>query len=150
MFHLKPNIWTFLSTSFSPSSSRHELSGGSISTTFTCFRSSWMISFSCSWSLSQSTKNSNSELRLLDFLDSIWTRLTWFSCKKQFEKADFRLSTSDFVCCWISHLLIDAFDTKMTTEFRHFKWVRYICQYILLGRVWAPSQVLPLHSWGKR
>lgn len=62
-----------------PSSCRQELSGGSISTTFTCFRSSWMISFSCSWLLSQSTKISNSELRLLDFLDSMCTRLTWFS-----------------------------------------------------------------------
>lgn len=64
-----------------PSSGRHELSGSSISTTFTCFRSSWMISFSCSLLLSQSTNISNSELRLLDFLDSMCTRLTWFSCK---------------------------------------------------------------------
>lgn len=65
-----------------PRSCRQELSGGSMSTTFTCFRSSWMISFSCSWLLSQSTKISNSELRLFDFLDSMCTRLTWFSCKR--------------------------------------------------------------------
>lgn len=68
-----------------PSSRRQELSGGSISTTFTCFRSSWMISFSCSWLLSQSTKISNSELRLLDFLDSMCTRLTWFSWNRHYK-----------------------------------------------------------------
>lgn len=68
-----------------PSSVRQELSGGSISTTFTCFRSSWMISFNCSWLLSQSTKISNSELRLLDFLDSMCTRLTWFSWNRHYK-----------------------------------------------------------------
>lgn len=79
-------VFTVSFSAFLPSSCRQELSGGSMSTTFTCFRSRWIISFSCSWLLSQSTNISNSELRLLDFLDSMCTRLTWFSCKKNNEK----------------------------------------------------------------
>lgn len=66
----------------SPSLWRQELSRFSMSSTFTFSWSSWMISFSCSWLLSQSTKISNSELRLLDFLDSMCTRLTWFSWRR--------------------------------------------------------------------
>lgn len=41
---------------------------------------SWKISFSCSLLVSQSTKISNSEFRLLDFRDSMCTRFTCFSC----------------------------------------------------------------------
>ncbi len=75
----KSHICLLLSFIHVPLSSGRRLSGASISSTFTCFLSSWMSSWSCSRLLSQSTKISNSELRLLDFLDSMCTRLTWFS-----------------------------------------------------------------------
>ena len=74
--------WRYCAPGRPPSSSRQELSWGSMSTMFTRLWSSWMISFSCSWLLSQSTNISNSELRRLDFLDSMCTRLTWFSYSK--------------------------------------------------------------------
>lgn len=63
-----------------PSSGTLKCSVGFIETMLTWDLSSWKISFSCSLLLSQSTKISNSEFRLLDFRDSMCTRFTCFSC----------------------------------------------------------------------
>lgn len=63
-----------------PSSWTLKCSVGLTETTLTWDFRSRKISLSCSLLLSQSTKISNSEFRLLDFLDSMCTRFTCFSC----------------------------------------------------------------------
>lgn len=65
---------------YPPSSGTLKCSVGLTETTLTWDFRSWKISFSCSLLLSQSTKISNSEFRLLDFRDSMCTRFTCFSC----------------------------------------------------------------------
>ena len=87
-----------------------------------------MISFSCSWLLSQSTNISNSELRRLDFLDSMCTRLTWFSYSKHWNFVTIMLTKVNANNYGVTGILM--YDTRGKAMVASTIYLYYIIRYL--------------------